>query len=56
MLLFIHFSSAIYVWPALGKALDQSNEEESLTQFIFAHYLESVISSEFPATKYALRV
>ncbi|OXU24362.1 hypothetical protein TSAR_016811 [Trichomalopsis sarcophagae] len=51
----LRFPSAIFMWPALAQAVDESNQEEASTRFLFAHLLENIVSQEFPTIKFALK-
>ena len=52
----IQFPSSIFMWHTLAQVFDENNEAESSMRLLFAHLLESIISTEFPTVKFALKV
>ncbi|XP_012273633.1 protein broad-minded isoform X2 [Orussus abietinus] len=51
----IRCPSAVFVWQALGRTVDQKNVAEASTRFVLIHLLRSIVSTEFPAVRHNLK-
>lgn len=51
----IQFPSTVFLWPNLGKVIDEYNNEECGIQFAFMQLVEGIISNELPSVKFALK-